>query len=195
MPCTVTVAGPVFAFTVSFLTSGVVVLPAYSQECIVQSVSADGYTVTLALPLKYTHWGADGMFAEVGQLTRHIKFQGQPADASDPSEVSFGGHIMVTMSTFVEVVGIEATQMGQQGILARYRTWQGRVRCGVGGSASRTERRGDAHKTTRHLCAQGFTSRSCVSVRSVAFHFHHAGNLPAASVRMSSFHHNNQRYG
>ena len=95
--------------------------PVAFQECIVQSVSADGLTITLAQPLRFTHWGADGMFGEVGLLTRHIRFQGQPANISDASEVSFGGHIMITMAQFVEVVGIEATHMGQQGILARYR--------------------------------------------------------------------------
>ena len=66
------------------------------------------------------------MFGEVGLLSRHIRFQGLAAAAnlSDWSEATFGGHIMITMARLVEVVGIEVTRMGQQGVLGRYRTYR-----------------------------------------------------------------------
>ncbi len=89
------------------------------QEHVVQSVSADGKTITLALPLKYTHWGADGMFAEVASLTRNILFRGEAFDTSD-DEQSYGGHIMITKAAYAKVNGAEFTSMGQRHILARY---------------------------------------------------------------------------
>ncbi len=93
-----------------------------SQEHAILAVSADGRTITLALPLQFTHWGANGMFAEVGLLTRRIVFRGEAFDASD-SESSFGGHVMITGATTARVIGAEFTGMGQRMVLARYRTF------------------------------------------------------------------------
>ena len=91
------------------------------QEHAIQAVSADGLTITLAQPLRYTHWGADGMFAEVGLLSRNIVFRGEPFDNTD-SEVTYGGHVIISTASTVHVVGAEFTGMGQHLIMARYRT-------------------------------------------------------------------------
>ncbi len=82
-----------------------------------QSVSADGKTLTLAVPLKYTHWGADGMFAEVGLLSRRIVLRGQPFDSS-ASERSYGGHVLMTRVAEAKVSGVGFTGMvsGLQGV-------------------------------------------------------------------------------
>jgi hypothetical protein len=85
--------------------------------------SANGNSVSLAEPLRFTHWGTtqtiDGMTvderAEVGLLSRNIVVRGD--DRSDVA--GFGGHIMM-MGGAARIEGVELTRMGQRGKLARY---------------------------------------------------------------------------
>jgi len=95
--------------------------PAEAEAVLVSAVS--GPTVTLAEPLRYTHWGtvqtiAGGAVderAEVGLLSRNIVVRGD-----DRSEAAgFGGHIMM-MGGSSRIEGVELTRMGQRGKLARY---------------------------------------------------------------------------
>ena len=86
-------------------------------------VSVAGPSVTLAEPLRFSHWGTvqtiDGQSlderAEVGLLSRNVVVRGD--DRSDAT--GFGGHIMLMGGT-AHIEGIELTRMGQRGKLARY---------------------------------------------------------------------------
>jgi hypothetical protein len=93
----------------------------HSEEVVVQSVSADGKTVTLAVALVYTHWGADGMFAEVGLLTRRVVLQGEAFDANIEDERTYGGHVIMGTTAEVKVIGVGFTNMGQFKNMGRYR--------------------------------------------------------------------------
>ena len=96
--------------------------PGQSEQVTVRSVS--GNTVTLPLPLKYTHWGdpetIDGQTvteqAEVGLLSRNVVVQGGP----DSAVSGFGGHLMVMKGSTVHIEGAELTRMGQRNALRRY---------------------------------------------------------------------------
>ena len=96
--------------------------PGQSEQITVRSVS--GNTVTLSLPLKYTHWGdpetIDGQTvteqAEVGLLSRNVVVQGGP----DSAVSGFGGHLMVMKGSTVHIEGAELTRMGQRNALRRY---------------------------------------------------------------------------
>ena len=92
-----------------------------AEAVLIASVS--GPSITLAEPLKFTHWGAIQTIAgvpvderaEVGLLSRNVVVRGD-----DASEVAgFGGHIMMMGGTS-HVEGVELTRMGQRGHLARY---------------------------------------------------------------------------
>jgi hypothetical protein len=109
----------------------------HSEEAVVQSVSPDGKVITLALPLMYTHWGADNEFAEVGLLSRRIVLRGIPFSSS-ADEMSYGGHVIMKKVKEARIEGCELTAMGQRFIMGRYRTSLGGVRwmqcavcCGV----------------------------------------------------------------
>jgi hypothetical protein len=95
--------------------------PNEAEVALVASVS--GASVTLAEPLRYTHWGTTQTIggatvderAEVGLLSRNIVVRGD--DRSDAT--GFGGHIMM-MGGSARIEGVELTRMGQRGKLARY---------------------------------------------------------------------------
>ena len=90
---------------------------------VVRIASVTGPSVTLAEPLRATHWGSTQSIggatvderAEVGLLSRNIVVRGD--ERSDVS--GFGGHIMMMGGT-TRVEGIELTRVGQRGKLARY---------------------------------------------------------------------------
>ncbi len=79
--------------------------PGQSEQVTVRSVSDN--TVTLSLPLKYTHWGdpetIDGQTvteqAEVGLLSRNVVVQG----GLDSAVSGFGGHLMVMKGSTVHI--------------------------------------------------------------------------------------------
>ena len=83
----------------------------------------NGSSVTLAEPLRYTHWGnvqtiagsAVDERAEVGLLSRNIVVRGD--DRSDGT--GYGAHIMM-MGGDTRIEGVELTRVGQRGKLARY---------------------------------------------------------------------------
>jgi cell migration-inducing and hyaluronan-binding protein len=95
--------------------------PNDAEPAVVTAVA--GNTVTLAEPLRYTHWGAMQTIAgvslderaEVGLLSRNIVVRGD--ERSDAT--GFGGHIMM-MGGATRIEGVELTRMGQRGKLARY---------------------------------------------------------------------------
>jgi hypothetical protein len=95
--------------------------PAEAEAVRISAIS--GRSVTLAAPLRYTHWGtvqtiAGGTVderAEVGLLSRNIVVRGD--ERSDVG--GFGGHIMM-MGGDTRIEGIEMTRVGQRGKLARY---------------------------------------------------------------------------
>ena len=96
--------------------------PGQSEQVTVRSVS--GSTVTLSLPLKYTHWGDTETIggqtateqAEVGLLSHNVVVQGGPDSAAS----GFGGHLMVMKGSTVHIAGAELTRMGQRNLLKRY---------------------------------------------------------------------------
>lgn len=96
--------------------------PTQTEEVAVQSVS--GRTVTLALPLKYTHWGQDAKFgtrtvserAEVGLLTRNIRISA----GEDALKTGLGAQIMVMAGGQARIEGAELTRVGQRNTLRRY---------------------------------------------------------------------------
>eukprot|EP01117_Protostelium_nocturnum_P017612 TRINITY_DN719_c0_g1_i4.p1 TRINITY_DN719_c0_g1~~TRINITY_DN719_c0_g1_i4.p1 ORF type:complete len:1277 (-),score=435.67 TRINITY_DN719_c0_g1_i4:179-4009(-) len=97
-------------------TTGAAGTPDQTERRTIKSVSADGLTITLTVPLNYTHWGKDHQFAEVGLLSKRIVIQSNPEADLD----GFGGHFMMRKGKRVELSGIEVTRMGQRGVLARY---------------------------------------------------------------------------
>ena len=90
---------------------------------VVRIGSVSGPSVTLAEPLRSTHWGTVQTIggtevderAEVGLLSRNIVVRGD--ERSDAT--GFGGHIMMMGGT-TRVEGVELTRVGQRGKLARY---------------------------------------------------------------------------
>ena len=95
--------------------------PNEAEVALIASVS--GRSVTLAEPLRFTHWGTTQSIgdvqiderAEVGLLSRNVVVRGD--DRSDAT--GFGGHIMM-MGGSARIEGVELTRMGQRGKLARY---------------------------------------------------------------------------
>ena len=85
--------------------------------------SVNGLSVTLAEPLRFTHWGTTQTIggttvderAEVGLLSRNVVVRGD--ERSDAG--GFGGHIMM-MGGSARIEGVELSRMGQRGKLARY---------------------------------------------------------------------------
>lgn len=95
--------------------------PHEAEAVVIASVS--GPSITLAEPLRYTHWGTLQTVggatlderAEVGLLSRNVVVRGD-----ERSEASgFGGHIML-MGGASHIEGVELTRVGQRGKLARY---------------------------------------------------------------------------
>ena len=86
-------------------------------------VSVSGTAVTLAEPLRHSHWGTVQTIgggtvderAEVGLLSRNVVVRGD--ERSDAT--GFGGHIIMMGGTS-HIEGVELTRMGQRGKLARY---------------------------------------------------------------------------
>jgi cell migration-inducing and hyaluronan-binding protein len=91
------------------------------EEAEITAVSGDA--ITLAVPLKYEHFGeivsVSGTSvderAEVGLLTRNITIQGDTG-----STPGYGGHIMILAGAIAHIEGVELFRMGQRGELARY---------------------------------------------------------------------------
>ncbi|HJU40846.1 MAG TPA: G8 domain-containing protein [Tahibacter sp.] len=89
--------------------------------------SANQITVT---PLAKAHYGATTTYsnatttwtldeaAEIGLLTRKIKFQGELL--SGPENEGYGGHMMTMAGSTIHASGIELYRMGQRGLLGRY---------------------------------------------------------------------------
>jgi cell migration-inducing and hyaluronan-binding protein len=79
-----------------------------------------GNVVTLAAPLRYTHWGATEsgveVRAEVGLLSRNVRVQGHEGSGADGK----GGHQMAMAGSTMRISGVEFTRMGLQGEVARY---------------------------------------------------------------------------
>jgi hypothetical protein len=90
-----------------------------SEDVYIQSISADGLTLTLTTPLKYPHWASSqfpDIRGEVGLLTRNIVFQGDPS----VNTTFFGGHVMLRDVARAWINGIELRQMAQKGVMGRY---------------------------------------------------------------------------
>jgi cell migration-inducing and hyaluronan-binding protein len=95
--------------------------PNEAEAVVIASVS--GPSVTLAEPLKFTHWGVLQTIAgatvderaEVGLLSRNVVVRGDERSEA----TGFGGHIMM-MGGASHIEGVELTRMGQRGHLARY---------------------------------------------------------------------------
>ncbi|MEP6572436.1 MAG: G8 domain-containing protein [Gemmatimonadota bacterium] len=85
--------------------------------------ASNGTTISLASPLKFTHYGVLQTVAgrtlderaEVGLLTRNIVVQGDTGITS-----GYGGHLMVLGGATARVEGIELFLMGQKSKVARY---------------------------------------------------------------------------
>jgi hypothetical protein len=96
--------------------------PAQYDEAVVSAVS--GPRVTLAAPLKYTHWGTVQTVAgqtvdergEVGLLTRNVQFRGDSACAG----TGFCAHIITYHGGTMRVEGTALYLVGQKFALARY---------------------------------------------------------------------------
>jgi G8 domain len=96
--------------------------PAQYDEAVVSAVN--GPRVTLAAPLKYTHWGVRQTIAgrtvdergEVGLLTRNLEFRGDDACAS----TGFCAHIITFQGGTMRVEGTALSLVGQKFALARY---------------------------------------------------------------------------
>ena len=100
--------------------------PAQSEQVTVTAVSSAGsaVTLTLAAPLRYTHWGQSESFggvpvpeqAEVGLLSRNVVIQA----GSDAAASGLGGQVMVMKGGAAHIGGTEFTRMGQRNVLRRY---------------------------------------------------------------------------
>lgn len=96
--------------------------PNQTEPVVVQRVS--GTQVTLATPLKHTHWAQTSTLgghtlverAEVGLLTRNIRI----AASEDAAQSQVGAHVMVMGSSAARIEGTEFTRMGQVNTLRRY---------------------------------------------------------------------------
>jgi len=96
--------------------------PAQYDEPIISAVN--GQRVTLAAPLRYSHWGIKQTVAgktvdergEVGLLTRNVQFRGDDACAS----TGFCAHIIAFKGGTMRVEGVALSLVGQKFALARY---------------------------------------------------------------------------
>lgn len=96
--------------------------PEQTEQVVVQRVS--GAQVTLATPLKYTHWGQSYSLggktlnekAEVGLLTRNIRI----AASEDAAQTGLGANIMLMGKSAAHVQGVELARVGQRNTLRRY---------------------------------------------------------------------------
>ncbi|MEO8564383.1 MAG: G8 domain-containing protein [bacterium] len=96
--------------------------PAQYDEAVVSAVN--GPRVTLAAPLKYSHWGVRQTIAgrtvdergEVGLLTRNVQFRGDSACAG----TGFCAHIITFKGGTMRVEGTALYLVGQKFALARY---------------------------------------------------------------------------
>jgi len=93
--------------------------PDQNEKRRIVSVSQDGKTIGLDSELKFTHYGKDYQYSEVGLLTRNIVLRSEENSDSD-SDNGFGGHVLMRKGKRLELQGIEVTRMGQRGVLARY---------------------------------------------------------------------------
>jgi cell migration-inducing and hyaluronan-binding protein len=90
---------------------------------VVRITAMAGQSVTIAEPLRHTHWGtvqtiAGGTVderAEVGLLSRNVVVRGDERSEA----AGFGAHIMM-MGGDTRIEGVELTRVGQRGKLARY---------------------------------------------------------------------------
>lgn len=93
-----------------------------TERVTVQRVS--GSAVTLAAPLKYTHWGEPisvaglgvNERAEVGLLTRNVRV----AATDDATQTRVGAHVMIMGTSQARIEGAEFTRVGQLNTLRRY---------------------------------------------------------------------------
>lgn len=96
--------------------------PAQYDEVVVHTIA--GPTVTLEAPLKYAHWGERQTIAgrtvderaEVGLLTRNVRFRGDDACAA----TGYCAHIIAFHGGTMRVEGTELYLVGQKFALARY---------------------------------------------------------------------------
>ncbi|GHF53249.1 cell migration-inducing and hyaluronan-binding protein [Deinococcus metalli] len=96
--------------------------PGQTEAVVVQRVS--GAQVTLATPLKYTHWAQTTTLggktlverAEVGLLTRNVRV----AASEDAAQSHLGADVMVMGSGAARIEGTEFTRVGQVNTLRRY---------------------------------------------------------------------------
>lgn len=96
--------------------------PNQTEQVVVQKVT--GTQVTLATPLKFTHWGQATTLAgktlqeraEVGLLTHNIRLRA----SDDAVQTGLGAHVMVMGNSQVRIAGTEFTNVGQRNSLRRY---------------------------------------------------------------------------
>jgi cell migration-inducing and hyaluronan-binding protein len=102
-----------------------------AEERLVTAVDASGTMITVDKPFVYNHssfrqsysngngtWTLDER-AEVANLTRNIKIISDGTDA-DLDAAQFGGHVMIMVSAFGYIDGVEFSRLGQMGVLGRY---------------------------------------------------------------------------
>ncbi|THF84855.1 transmembrane domain-containing protein [Deinococcus sp. KSM4-11] len=96
--------------------------PGQTEQVVVQRVS--GTQVTLATPLRFTHWAQTTTLgghtlverAEVGLLTRNIRV----AASEDAMQSQLGAHVMIMGAATAHIEGTEFTRVGQVNTLRRY---------------------------------------------------------------------------
>lgn len=102
-----------------------------SEVRTIQSVSADGKTITLDKPLNWQHYGKIWSWpggrdyvderAEIGLLTRSFKIHGDITDGeSNLPWNGLGSQIFINAGSSVQISGVEFFACGQRGQLARY---------------------------------------------------------------------------
>ena len=110
-------AGEVLVFTDSSWNNNI-------EEVVVQSLSADGKTITLQSPLAYQHTserytieGRDvDMRAKIAVLSRNIVIQGDSLSYAQ----QYGSHVMMMAGSIMRIENIETRQCGQGYNLGRY---------------------------------------------------------------------------
>ncbi|WP_309572091.1 G8 domain-containing protein [Deinococcus sp.] len=96
--------------------------PGQTEQVVVQRVS--GTQVTLAMPLRYTHWAKTTTLggktlverAEIGLLTHNIRI----AASEDAVKSQIGAHVMLMGTAAAHIEGTEFTRMGQVNTPRRY---------------------------------------------------------------------------
>eukprot|EP01104_Vermistella_antarctica_P014630 TRINITY_DN4639_c0_g1_i1.p1 TRINITY_DN4639_c0_g1~~TRINITY_DN4639_c0_g1_i1.p1 ORF type:complete len:1262 (+),score=282.17 TRINITY_DN4639_c0_g1_i1:48-3788(+) len=102
------------------IASTAVHYPQHEDEVmVIESITSKKRKVKLTKRLKHDHYAGLEYQAEVGLLSRNIRFVGD--GNSETEEEMFGGHVIVKgANTRARVAGVEFSKMGQQNVRARY---------------------------------------------------------------------------